>query len=408
MNLLTANVHDLFFRCYVVITFAMGAISLYLSAPALNFLDDALFLLMLITLLGHTHKLRSNSNWSVFVIPVIVIVSVFIAISHGNPIKAVLLSLRQYKNVFLVLILMGLYADQSDFVGKVVKYSLVISLPMAIYQFLMNPSADDVYGVFGAGASGTLSLIITYYVATEFAARVRDGRPRLDWYWLLFLPVLLNETKITFILLPSTMLLLLCFIGKLRLTSLLAAAVGSFVLVFLVDILYEFLYGRTFTEFFSQETFDSYFFAEVDGSDLGRFIRIILAYEYISSLGNIVYWFGEGLGASFVGINSGTFGNAAETFKYSGLNEGSRIQLYHFLIDFGVLGTAVILLYFIWLVCNLFSTRTRNDIGVACVALMFICLVGVLYQNILTNRVISFLTFYYLYVYLMNVRKGGV
>ncbi len=399
------NLHDFVFKIYVIATFYLGFVMLLVASPILNFFDDAVFLLMILTLILHKPHENHHMKKVILILPLFLFIMVVIAFYHGNSISSVLLSVRQYKNIFLAFLLIGIYNNQFYFVRNVVKWSLIFSLPLAFYQFMFLPNADYVGGVFGYGASGTLSLVSLFYISSEFAIRVRDGNKVFGLYWLLFIPVLLNETKISFILMPLLILYLLFIIGKLSLFKILFLMIFSVVLIFGIDVLYEALYDRKFTDFFSADNMERYFFYDDDEADLGRFLRVIIAYNYISDGGMFTYLFGQGIGASFAGVNSGVYGVAADTFHRTGLNEGSRIQLYHFLIDFGVVGTFLFVSFFIFVITKLRKITKLTDSDIYCASIILIFLVGMTYQNIITNRVTSFLLFFYVYVFFVGWGK---
>lgn len=399
------NMHAFLFKLYVLISFSSGLISTSFESPIVRSLDDLVFVTMLITVF-QTGALKAKrillpSLW----LPALTVFSCVIAVMQDNTFNSVLLSLRQYKNVFLIFLMVGLKRDYLQFVWTVIKWSLWVSLPVTIYQFFTAANADDITGIFGFGGSGTLSILIVFYLTSEFTIRTIEGRSRIGWYLLLFTPCLINETKITFILLPLSVVISLFSVGKLKIRTLLSiVAVGS-ISILSADILYQALYERSYVDFFTPEKLDKYFYEDGDGSDLGRLLRVSMAYDYISKKGLETFMFGQGLGASFAGIYSDTYGVAAENLKWTGLNEGSRVQLYHFIIDFGLAGTVLFISAFLFYLRSALKNK-KNDIrDVYGIVMVVIFLVGIIYQNILINKALSLLLFFYMYSSTFCLRK---
>lgn len=387
----------LLFKYYVICSFGLGFMILNFPSPLLQMVDDLLFICMavwVVTRAKHRHyefPTIYHGFW------VLVVIASLVSLLNENAIQSIILTLRQYKNVFLILLIGFSIGTDQAFVRKVIFYILTISVPMAVFQFLITNDFDKITGVFGFGGSGILSLMIVFYLSTEIAFRLRDNQPIVGYYLLLFLPCLLNETKITFLILPVVLFCCLLKIGKINLMSTVVVSGALIILIPLVDYMYSSMYGYKYTDMLNYNFFESYLLTE-DEFDIGRFERVIVAYEYVCSQDLSVMLFGEGLGSTFVGLASGIYGNVAEKFMNTGLNEGSRIQLFHLIIEFGIVGTLVFyILVFYLLVKSIFSSD-KTDVVISSVAAMVIVLVGTLYQNILISREFSFLFFYYVFM----------
>lgn len=394
------------FKFYVLVTFFIGFISSYISFPLLNVLDDLVFLLLVLNLLMVANQKRLVFMPVFIFISSLLLLSSLFSILNDNPITAVLLSLRQYKNVFLCLVISSINRDSFEFVRKVLFVSLAVSVPLSIFQFITADRSstvyfDEVVGVFGFGQSGTLSLLILLFVTSEFFIRKREGKRLLDWYLLLLLPCFINETKVVFVLFPILFLALLLIDGKknkLAILSIIPMFVGGFLIA---NIAYETFFDKSIASVFTKDYVEGYLFMDVSGRhtevDIGRFQRIAYAWEFLERKGWSSQTFGEGLGSSFYGIGSNVYGDAARHFLPLSLHTGSRIQVFHTLLDFGVFGTLLFFAFFS--ICWLLIAKSNTNCQIKYLALTTIIVVvfGFFYQNILTNRVVSFLVFYLIY-----------
>lgn len=385
------------FKAYVLCSFGLGFMILNFPSPLLQMADDFLFICMAIWVVSRAKQRHYEFPSLYHGFWVLVVTASVISTLNDNTLQSIVLTLRQYKNVFLIFLISFSIGTDQAFLRKVIFYMLAISVPMAIFQFLTSDDFDKITGIFGFGGSGILSLMIVFYLSTEIAFRLRDNRPVVDYYLILFLPCLLNETKITFLILPIVLFVCVLKIGKINLVS---GVVGSgilLILIPLVDYMYSSMYGYKYTDMLNYNFFESYLLTE-DEFDIGRFERVIVAYEYVCSQDLAVMLFGEGLGSTFVGLASGVYGNVAEKFINTGLNEGSRIQLFHFIIEFGVVGTLLFYCLVIYLLMKSILSDDKTDVVISSVAVMVIVLVGTLYQNILISRELSLLFFYYVFM----------
>jgi hypothetical protein len=103
------------------------------------------------------------------------------------------------------------------FVGRMTLFILVfavLQVPVSIYQFARYGPSDYVGGTFGWGGPGLVSLLAflsTFYLLVHRAQERGDEAihvPALLLYAPLLIPCLINETKISFIILPVFLVLL--------------------------------------------------------------------------------------------------------------------------------------------------------------------------------------------------------
>ena len=97
------------------------------------------------------------------------------------------------------------------FISKISKNLLIwiiIQLPICVYQFQTMDVRDYIGGSFGYGGSGMLTsllFIIVYYLFVSEVKNISDMSnmyKKKMWLFLFLTPVFLNETKISFFLLP--------------------------------------------------------------------------------------------------------------------------------------------------------------------------------------------------------------
>jgi hypothetical protein len=136
------------------------------------------------------------------------VISAFI---NGASFEVVVLGMR---NFFLYVILFYVISQlrfEEQFIKRAVKVLLVVAflqVPIAIAQRLVNidfASGDVVVGTIGANASGTLSLFLLMTVSIIVAGylnKLVSGRFLAGSLLFLFIPMVINETKVTFLIFP--------------------------------------------------------------------------------------------------------------------------------------------------------------------------------------------------------------
>lgn len=406
------NLHYKIFQLLVILTFTSGFLISIIQIPILNLLDDVVFILLLFFSLIIGKGLSKKVGLPIYLLCSYLVFSIFYSLSFGNELATVLLQFRQFKSIFLVFIISTITFKYALFVFKAFGISLYISVPFAIYQFItadrsIDTFADEVVGIFGLGQSGTLSLLILIYVFFEFIKRLNENKKLIGYYLILLVPCLINETKIIFMLIPVTMAVLFFSLPNLTKLKLLKVIPYFFVFALAANFSYMSMYGQSFLYIFNSDFLESYFFIDEEFAaqeiDIGRFMRVIYAYDYLEANGLQYLLFGEGIGSSFYGAASGTIGNAADYFFDLDLHTGSRIQLYQMLLDFGLVGSFLIvftLLYYCFMLIKFCKNQQYLTIALSS---CFIMLIALVYQLPLTSRVLSFVTFFFV-MYVMHVR----
>lgn len=131
----------------------------------------------------------------------------------GNPFSDHLNGLREVSNIFCLFVFFTALVKSERFAyfnnlfKKFALLFLAVQIPLSCLQYLTYTAGDNVGGSFGAGGSGILTLaifILVYYLLEN----KRNGRTVFNKakYLLLlsifFLPIFINETKLSLILIP--------------------------------------------------------------------------------------------------------------------------------------------------------------------------------------------------------------
>lgn len=402
------KLQQLLFRTYVIITFLLGVVTTYVPISFLNILDDLIFICMITNLIVVVKYIDFKVDFFFTAFTFLIMLSVVYALLNENSLSSTLLSLRQYKNFFVCLLISSFDKDEISFVKKVFLYSLVASIPFSIIQFILADKGnamyfDEIVGVFGYGNSGTLSILILAYITFEFYSRLRDKKTVYGYYLLLLFPCLINETKVIFILFP--ILFITLTLSQWKENKALIFKLIPIMVIGLIafDFAYQHLYQKSLIEYFDKDYLEGYLFVDARDYnyyvDVGRFQRIIYAYEYIESKGLVTLLFGEGLGTSFYGEQSQTYGLVARYFEILDLNKGSRIQVFHSIVEFGLLGTLILFLFFITSWIRIAKSNGNTDCKILALIFCVVIVFGFFYQPILTNRVIAFLAMYFIFYF---------
>lgn len=399
------------FKLYVLLVFLLGFVSQIFPSPLVRSLDDFVFLALLIACIPRLKKIRGGVFWLTMFIPALLGFSLLWSLLLGNSAEVILLTVRQHKNAFLIFVLMGLSWNYLGFVLKVLRLCLIVSVPIAIYQFTTTTNWDEVTGVFGTSASGTLTLLILSYVFLEMSRRLQNREKILGLYIFIALPIFINETKISFLLIPYLFLIIFYVLGLLRPQQIIIGLVVFSALLFGANKLYVNQYNISLVDWFSADRLTEYMLAgkysnvaDSNNIDLGRFLRLEIAYDTLNKSETYITLFGNGLGSTFVGINSGLYGTFSKKFMNTGLNVGSRIQAYQMIVEFGFAGAASIIL---WMFFVFRKIRSFNQYSVAdlfAIIMLSIVFVALFYQNVLIAREISFLLYLTIYTSLLQGR----
>jgi hypothetical protein len=175
-----------------------------------------------------------------------------------------------------------LAAEYIEIFKKFAVFFLVAQVPVAAYQFSVHGPSDWVGGTYGHFGSGNMTFCVIFLVffLSHF---VRNLTQRMMLYACL-VPLLLNETKISFILIPA---LILFIHFKPKAKSIIGAALAAGAALFIFNKYFTTNIGTDFdnnlTGIFSKDFIDGYLFGQGDTYvDVPRFTKIILAWQLLS------------------------------------------------------------------------------------------------------------------------------
>ncbi|HTE07628.1 MAG TPA: hypothetical protein VK628_02620 [Flavitalea sp.] len=264
---------------------------------------------------------------------------------------------------------------------------LLANVPIAIKQYLVNGPTDAVGGSYGYGGSGvlTLTVICLVYFMQQFYGKKFIPSAIL---FLTMIPLLLNETKVSFVLIPAMVFVLKV---KPKLSTFLMAIAGAVVFFLIFNQFFE----ATFLDFdnsaegiFSSDFLSGYLAGDIsEYDDIPRFTKIILAWHLLTEHTNTL----------FFGYEFGIFrgGNTVEMSHFAIENQwmlfGTRPYLFFLMIQGGLFLVGGI--FFLVFHVNKFF-RSTNKFQVFLFALFLLIL---FYNDAL--RFHAFVTIYFFLVY---------
>lgn len=208
---------------------------------------------------------------------------------------------------------------------------LVSQIPIAVFQYIQNGGPGDaVGGSFGAFGSGvlTMSVICMVYFLHLQTTKVSN----IALLYVCLVPLLLNETKISFILIPM-MVLFVRF--DLKFKNLAMALGGAAVFLVLFSMYYTDQSGENdASSIFTEDFLSDYLMADIYMyDDIPRFTKIMLAWQMISEQTNtFLFGFEYGL---FKGVNTLRDSDFAQTYGW--LLTGTRPYLFYLLLQGGIM-----------------------------------------------------------------------
>ena len=407
ISLQDGNLLDYLFRWYVLLCLYTPFLYGLTASTLVSVVDDAFFIGLLILSILPLASSKKNVSLVVFVLPLYLGFSCIVSVASGNDFSILLLSLKNNKNIFLFIILLCLVENHSNFVRNQIKFILFASVPIVIFQFFTVDEHDDITGLFGPKSTSLYSMLACVFISIEILERKKSKSGYFGAYLLLFIPVFLNETKVTFVIFPAMLVFFFLLDKQLSIKSLLIIVFSCFSVLLLLNIVYYDLYGYKFTEIFTYDYMILYFFEYTElHEDIPRLYRLFFAYEYIFNGSVFEYLFGNGIGSVYVGDGGNRLGSVSKELEFTNFNSGSRIQIFQMLIDYGVFGTALfIFIFLMWLVKFSFL-KIKNRDALYAIGLLFIMIACLIYQNMLFTKQLSFLFYYY--VYQLLIRKVSV
>lgn len=270
----------------------------------------------------------------------------------GNDIMYSLNGLREIINILcLTIFFNNVFSDENEelaeqYVEVMKKFAvvfLVAQLPVAAYQFSIHGPSDWVGGTYGSFGSGnlTLSVICLVFFMSHFTTNMTQ---RVLLYVCL-IPLFLNETKVSFILIP---MLILFIHFQPRLKSIIGAAVAAGLALFIFNTFFttNINVENNISGVFSRDFIEGYLFGDIyTYTDVPRFTKIILAWQMLAE-DTLTFLFGFEYG-----IFRST--DIADTSQFSQsvqwLMVGTRPYLFFLMIQGGMMLVAGV----IWLILHI-------------------------------------------------------
>jgi len=337
----------------------------------------------------------------------LVIFLLLLLLSFGNFLLheySILTYINGLREILMVVLVFSFYESISTdihkekmrkYIDQFILIFLILQIPVTIYQYVLYGAGDDVGGTMGYGYSGILTLLIICMVFYRiFWGFTRQGS--LALYNIIFLiPIFLNETKISFLLIP---LMFLCLTNIKNIKTVFWSGVGAILIFLVLNNLYSNM-GRTvdnpFNAMFNQDFLEYYLMSDVEvGADVPRFTKIIAAIGLIS----------QNIRDSLLGIEIGAFKGGTTiqpsffAQQYDWLLLGSRPYIFFLLIS-GGWTLLIITLYFFFK--KLFWDRKEGS------SIQFTLLLSVMFGMILFyNDAFRSPLFSYIYCYFATFANG--
>jgi hypothetical protein len=299
---------------------------------------------------------------------------------NGNPLSYSLNGIREILNVLCLAIFFSdifsdgneeLAAEYVEVFRKFAVFFVIAQLPAAAYQFSVHGPSDWVGGTYGHFGSGNMTFAVLFLVffLSHF---VRNLTQRMCLYACL-IPLFLNETKVSFILIPA---LILFIHFKPKVKSMIGAALAAGVALFIFNKYFTTNIGTDFdnnlTGFFSEDFLNNYLFGQGDTYvDVPRFTKIILAWQLLSQdTVHLLFGFEYGVfrGSDLVGTSQ--FSQSVQW-----LMTGTRPYVFFLMIQGGMLLVTGFLLLIGQI--NKFFTRHNNKYKL----FLFLLFVVILFYN---------------------------
>lgn len=301
---------------------------------------------------------RNNTFLRLLIVFVFSTLVTFLINQHEIGFLSHLNGLRPYLMVFCIMIFIHDILESEywlyfhHLMVKFIIAVLSIHTLTSLYEFIRFGANDTVGGGMGTGGSGVLTLLV--YCAVLFLIinkAVLEKKDTIDlsgsWFYLFFLlPSFINETKITFLLLPIMIILLIRLTFKNLLSS-----IYVIIALALVFFIYVSLYSTIATgdeasvsnplEVFTNKDFLRHYLMRQESIDYNvpRFTKIAIGFEVLSrDLASFL--FGRGLGL-FKGYD--LIGVSGFVRNYQWLLLGTNFYLFTTFFETGLLGFLVML-----------------------------------------------------------------
>ena len=271
-----------------------------------------------------------------------------------------------------------------------------LQLPVVLYQrfvkYSTSLSGDPMGGTLGAHTSGVLSIFLLMVLAFYIACYIRDRINFLQFAIgaiIIILPTTMNETKITFALLPVCFIIPLLFGGieKKKIWKAIWLFCFAALALFTLKTIYDFFiikrWGYGIVQFAEMK-------GRLEGYADARWIPIIKTFE-MALKDPIFFFFGVGAGNASASFTTQMTGAYVRAFNSLGLVSLGIILLFW---EVGFSGTAVITIWLIMLFFDALKLKQsgdaiQGDVGLAMLSIIPIYCVTSAYFNTIQVVVIN-------------------
>lgn len=288
----------------------------------------------------------------------------------------------------------------------------VVQLPVALHQKFIGSigrhSGDLIGGTLGSAVrgSGLLTIFLICAITILTAYKVRNRITSWRYFLLLtifVLPTMINETKITFFLLPLALILPTIFAGSgsKRLNNIFTGilltglALGSFISVY--DSLYS-QGNHSITEFITKEgRLEGYLKRseeKINQGQGGRIDAILIPLDVLSKKPESLL-LGLGLG----NVSRSSLGDSFSGAYYKLYGHTARNAISNLIWEFGLIGVLLIIIFNFLLFRDALRLATLNgikgDIALGWACVVCIITISMFYTNVIGSNAISYLFFYF-------------
>jgi hypothetical protein len=305
----------------------------------------------------------------------LLIISGGIVINQVSP-EVMLAGLRNYLKYMPFFFLPVVYKFSDEQLRKQLKFLLLLSLlqlPVTLYQkfieFKQEFSGDPIGGTLGVNTSGVLSVYLICVISLTIAFYLKKRIKLLLSIFLilsLFIPTTLNETKITFFILPIAFLIPFIMEKsgyKKKITMVFVLGIAMIIFVFIYDHFRSFdnKNESAILQFITKEDrFKNYLYSRADphrAREVSRIDSIILAIKYLSKDGNLLL--GVGVGNASPSFSKDLSGEYYKKYQFAYPN---NVYLSLILWEMGVVGIILYCLFFYLVVSDSIYLKNRNDL----------------------------------------------
>lgn len=262
---------------------------------------------------------------------------------------------------------------------------LASQIPIAAFQYIQNGGPGDaVGGSYGAYGSGVLTMSVICMV--YFLHLQTTKLSNIAFLYISLVPLLLNETKVSFILIPM-MILFVRF--DLKFKNVVVAIGGAAVFLFLFSMYYTDQSGENdASSIFTADFLSDYLMADIYMyDDIPRFTKIMLSWQMISEQTNtFLFGFEYGL---FKGVNTLRDSDFAQ--EYGWLLTGTRPYLFYLLLQGGIM----LVTSFLLLIAH--ANKYFKFLNKFNAFLLILFLIILAYNDLFRNQ--TFLVLYFFFVY---------